>query len=121
MTQALGVLVPWLADGLVVLGVLIMTLGVYGILRLPDTYTRLHATSKMVVLGVISLLLASIVTGDPAIISRVALIGVFVILTTPVSAHMIGRSAFQRGEKMEAPDAIDESGQDLNQNKEPGR
>jgi multicomponent Na+:H+ antiporter subunit G len=37
--------VPFLADGLVVLGVLVMTVGVYGMIRMPDTYTRLHATS----------------------------------------------------------------------------
>ncbi len=107
---------PYLADALVVLGVFIMTVGVYGVIRMPDTYTRLHAASKAVFLGVISLLVASVVTGDPQIIFRGVLIGVFLILTTPVSAHVIGRAAYQRGERMEAPEAVDESGRDL-----PGR
>jgi|SRR5215207_1016935 len=69
---------------LVVLGVFVMTVGVYGILTMPDTYTRLHAASKMVFLGVISLLTASLATGEPEFIYRVTLIGVFLILTTPV-------------------------------------
>jgi multicomponent Na+:H+ antiporter subunit G len=102
-----------LADALVVFGVFIMTVGVYGMVRLPDTYTRLHATSKAVVLGVISLLAASVVTGDPEIIYRVVLIGVSLVLTTPVSAHVIARAAYWRGEEMESPGAVDESDKDL--------
>ncbi len=107
---------PYLADALVVLGGFIMTLGVYGMSRMPDTYPRLRAASKTVFLGVISLLMASVVTGDPEIIFLAVLIGVFLILTAPVSAHMIGRAAYQRGERMVVPEAVDESGRDL-----PGR
>ena len=102
-----------LADVLVVLGVFIMTVGVYGMVRLPDTYTRLHATSKAVVLGVIVLLVASVVTGDPEIVYRVFLIGAFMVLTTPVSAHVIARAAYWRGEEMKSPGAVDESDKDL--------
>lgn len=109
----LGATVSWLGDALVILGVFIMSIGVYGMIRMPDTYTRLHAASKAVFLGVISLLAASVVTGDPAIIFRAILIGVFLILTTPVSAHVIARAAYERGEKMETPGAVDESGHGL--------
>lgn len=101
---------PFLADALVVLGVVVMTVGVYGIIRLPDTYARLHAASKVVSLGVVSLLLASTVTGDPAVVFRVALIGAFLVVTTPVSAHVVARAAYLRGEKMESRGAVDESG-----------
>ncbi len=113
--------IPWLADALVVLGVFIMTIGVYGVIRMPDTYTRLHAASKAVFLGVISLLVASVVTGDPRIVLRAGLIGVFLLLTTPVSAHVIGRAAFERSERMEAPGAVDESGRGLDGRAQPGR
>jgi multicomponent Na+:H+ antiporter subunit G len=104
-----GAVIPWLADALVVLGVFIMTIGVFGVIRMPDTYTRLHAASKAVFLGVISLLLASAVTGDPQIVLRALLIGVFLLITTPVSAHVIGKAAFERGERMQSPGAVDES------------
>lgn len=104
----------WAADILIVFGVFIITIGVYGIIRMPDTFTRLHAASKSVFLGVISLLLASTVTAEPEIIMRVILIAFFLLMTTPVSAHVIAKAAFQRGERMRAPDAVDESGQNLN-------
>ncbi len=100
----------YLADALVVLGLAVMTVGVYGLIRLPDTYVRLHAASKIVSFGVISLLLASTATGDPAVVFRVALISAFLLITTPVSAHVVARAAYLRGERMEGRQAIDESG-----------
>ena len=111
--SVLSAAIPYGADVLVILGVFVMTVGVYGVIRLPDTYTRLHAASKAVFLGIVSLLVASVVTGDKEIILRAALLGVFLILTTPVSAHVIARAAYGRGEKMRSPGAIDESGRDL--------
>ena len=113
MASALSAAVPYLADALVVLGVLVMTVGVYGVVRMPDTYTRVHAASKAVFLGVFVLCVSSVVTGDPAIIFRAMLIGAFLLVTTPISAFVIARAAYLRGERMEAPDALDESGKDL--------
>jgi multicomponent Na+:H+ antiporter subunit G len=103
----------WIADALVLLGVVVMTIGVYGVFRMPDVYTELHAASKAVFLGVIALLAASVATGDPAIVARAALIAVFLVLTTPVAAHVIALGAFLQEERMETPGALDESGRDL--------
>jgi multicomponent Na+:H+ antiporter subunit G len=83
---------------------------------MPDTYTRLHVASKAVFLDVISLCVSSAVTGAPAIIYRSMLIAAFLLVTTPISAFVIARFAFLRGERMETPDALDESGKYL-----PGR
>jgi multicomponent Na+:H+ antiporter subunit G len=105
--------VPFVADGFVILGVLVMTVGVYGVIRMPDAYTKLHATSKAVFLGVVSLCASSVVTGDTAIIYRAILIAAFLVVTTPISAFVIARAAYLRGERMEAPDAVDESGRGL--------
>jgi multicomponent Na+:H+ antiporter subunit G len=104
---------PYLADALVVVGVLVMTVGVYGAIRMPDTYTKLHSMSKAVFLGVVTLCASSLVTGDPAIIFRAILIAAFLLITTPISALVIARAAFLRGEKMESPRARDESGRGL--------
>jgi multicomponent Na+:H+ antiporter subunit G len=109
----LGELLLWLADALVVLGIAIMTIGVYGVIRMPDLYTQLHAASKSVFVGVVSLCLASIVTGDTAIVARVFLIAILLLLTTPVSAHVIARGAYLEGQRMETTGAVDESDQDL--------
>lgn len=101
------------ADALVILGVFIMTIGVIGMLRMPDTYTKTHAASKAVFLGVISILVASMASGDAAIILRVILIIAALIITTPVAAHVVARAAFNRGEPMRSRSPVDESGADL--------
>ena len=111
----LGNAVPFVADGLVILGVLVMTVGVYGAIRMPDTYTKLHAMSKAVFLGVVSLCAASVATGQPEIIYRAILIGGFLLITTPISAFVVARAAYLRGERMETPDAVDESGRGLSE------
>jgi multicomponent Na+:H+ antiporter subunit G len=104
---------PYLADALVLLGVFVMTVGVYGAIRMPDTYTKLHSMSKAVFLGVISFCASSLVTGDPAIIYRAALISAFLVVTTPISALAIARTAYLRGERTEEPGAGDDSGKGL--------
>ena len=109
MLQAVA---PWVADALVLLGVAIMTVGVYGVVWMPDVYNKLHAASKVVFLGIISLLVASAATGDPAFTYRAVLIAVFLLLTTPVSAHVIGRAAYRREQRAGGPDAVDEPGRD---------
>ena len=101
------------ADGLVLLGLVVTTLGVVGMFRMPDVYTELHAASKAVVLGVVAFLVASVFVGDAAVTTRALLIAVFLILTTPVGAHAIVRAAWLRQEAMRTPGAVDESGRGL--------
>ena len=48
------------ADALVLLGLVVTTLGVVGMYRMPDVYTELHAASKAVVLGIVAFLGASL-------------------------------------------------------------
>ena len=110
---------PWIADILVIIGVFGMTVGVYGIVRMPDVYNKLHAASKVVFLGVLMLLIASAVTNDADIILRAVLIGVFLILTSPVSAHVVGRAAYLRRYRMQTPNAVDESGRGLGSPEDP--
>lgn len=100
----------WGADVLVLLGVGVMTIGVYGLSRMPDIYTQLHAASKAVFLGVIALLLASVATREPAILYRALLIAVFLLVTTPVAAHAVARAAYLLREPMRSPGAVDETG-----------
>jgi multicomponent Na+:H+ antiporter subunit G len=77
----------------VLLGVLVMSIGVIGIVRMPNVLTKLHAASKSVFLGVCSILAATIETADPAFVARAVLIGLLLILTTPVAAYEIARAA----------------------------
>lgn len=97
------------ADVLIVVGMLIMTVGVYGLVRLPDAYTQLHAASKATFLGVALLLVAVALEGGGALIGRAVLIIGLLTVTTPVAAHAVARAAHRREEPMRSPGAIDET------------
>lgn len=95
----------WLADALVMLGLLVMTLGVYGVVRLPDVYTKLHASGKASFLGVSVLLAGAAVGGSWTIAARVVLVVAALACTAPVAAHVIGHAAHARREPMRTPGA----------------
>jgi multicomponent Na+:H+ antiporter subunit G len=98
-----------LADALLALGLVLLTVGVYGVVRMPDVYTQLHAASKAGFLGVAALLASSVIGGNAAIASRAVLIVALLTVTTPVAAHAVARAARHRGEPMRSDGAVDET------------
>lgn len=91
-------LLPWLVDALVIGGLLVVTLSVWGVVTQPTLGVRIHAAAKALLLGLLPLLLAAALAGDGAVRTRAALIAAFLILTTPVSSHAIARAVW-RGER----------------------
>jgi len=81
---------------LLFLGLTLMTISLYGILRRPDTYGQLHAQGLATGPGVIAVLASSIGTENAAIITFAVLAIAFVTLTSPVSGHAIARAAQER-------------------------
>ncbi len=70
-----------------------------GVLRLPDLFMRMHASTKAGALGTGLLLLSvAVVYGDSGVTLRVLATIVFIFLTAPVAAHAIGRAAYLSGE-----------------------
>jgi len=81
-----------------------------GVLRLPDAYCRMHASTKAASLGIGFLLLALALAFRETSVSTKALIIVFFIfLTAPVAGHLLGRAAYRRGVPEVAPDRSDAS------------
>ncbi len=75
--------------------------GCIGLLRLPDVYNRLQATTKCVTLGTCSILFGTFIlkgfcpTGIKALLAAV-----FLFLTSPVAAHALARGAHKSGVKL---------------------
>ena len=70
-------------------------LAAVGVLRMPDLFTRMQASTKASTLGLACLLIGTAVQmGDLASMIRVASIGAFVLLTTPVSGLVIARASY---------------------------
>ncbi len=88
----------WVISSLLLFGSLIMLVGSVGILRMPDLYSRMQATTKSMTLGLACILLATVFQfGEVGVGIRSALIIAFYVLTAPVAAHMIGRAAYFTG------------------------
>lgn len=67
-----------------------------GILRLPDVLIRMHASTKAGTLGCgLVLAAAGVFFADMAVTTQVVLIFLFILLTAPIAAHMIGRAALR--------------------------
>lgn len=93
------------ADVLVVVALGMMTLAIVGLVRMPDIYNRVHAAGQALWLSVMLLLVAQLTLIDGAIAAKALLLSAFLLLTTPVAAHAIGRAAFRRDkEPEEAPE-----------------
>jgi multicomponent Na+:H+ antiporter subunit G len=93
-----GVIGETLVVALVAIGCFFLTVGTVGLLRLPNVYNRMHATSKPTTLGTASVFLAGFVYFGPGGAGMPSLIGiVFLFLTVPTGAHMISRSAERTG------------------------
>lgn len=70
-------------------------LAAVGVLRMPDVFTRMQASTKASTLGLGCLLLgAGLQFGDFSSLVRLASIGAFILLTTPVAAHVTARAAY---------------------------
>ena len=90
----------------IVVGSMFSLIASIGLLRLQDLYLRMHAASKAGTLGSGLMLFAlAIYAAELSVLTR-ALAGVtFFLLTAPVSAHLLARAAYLRGEK---PKVIEE-------------
>lgn len=74
-----------------------------GILRFPDVYTRLHAATKSATLGVSGIMIGAFLFMffEHGIVSGKLILGIiFVLITAPVSGHMISRAAYRSGVKL---------------------
>jgi multicomponent Na+:H+ antiporter subunit G len=84
----------------IVIGAAFSLLASLGLVRFPDLYTRIHSASKAGVVGVgftlISLAAASL---DFQIALRSLAVILFLIVTTPISAHLLSRSTYLSGSR----------------------
>ena len=78
-------------------GLFFCAVGVLGVIRMPDSLTRLHASGKVATLGLFGLLLGAALL-MPAIWLRLLVLGLFVLLTSPVATHAIAASVYRRRE-----------------------
>jgi multicomponent Na+:H+ antiporter subunit G len=85
----------------IVIGLLADIFGCLGLVRFPDVYNRLQASTKCVTLGTCGIFFGVFLNnGFNDVGFKCLLIILFVLLTAPVSSHALSRAAYKSGVKL---------------------
>lgn len=88
----------WIVASFILVGVVFSVLAAVGLLRMPDLYMRIQASTKSSTLGVSCIALAAALHFEEvSVTTKAVLIVAFLFLTAPVAAHMIGYAAYVAG------------------------
>jgi len=101
----------------IIIGLVFNMLGIIGLIRFPDVYTRMHASTKATTFGSIFLCLGVIIygivtlfgTGDMQYLMLIlhTILAVFALaITNAVGAHALARAAHRSGQ-MPTPRVVD--------------
>lgn len=93
------VILQWITLAAVVIGTFFSIVGLLGMLRFPDVYSRLHATGKVGVFGVV-LLLVGAAAWTPLGAARAILLIVLLMVAGPVTTHAMASAAYRIGLRM---------------------
>jgi monovalent cation/proton antiporter MnhG/PhaG subunit len=93
MPDALAALIGGL---LLATGLLLASVGLYGMFRKREIFDQLHAAGLVTGPGVILVLLASVATGRAETITSAILVIAFVLVTASLSTHIIADAAWRR-------------------------
>ncbi len=87
-----------IAAACVVVGAGLVFSAALGIVRMPDVFVRMHAATKAGTLGAgLMLIGVAVQSGEPSVVLRALAAVLFLIITAPVAAHLLGRAAYISG------------------------
>ena len=95
---------------LCVIGVFFSLTGALGIVRMPDVYTRIQCSSKVITMGALPLLIALVIAEGPVttFAGRALFVGFFVLVLSPSATHALARSSYKTGVPMWKGSVLDE-------------
>ena len=105
-------------DALIVIGLFFALAGTKGVLKMPDTFCRMQASTCIPTLGVLctaigAILYAAVIMGSAGTAVKIGVIALLIILTNPIGAHSIAKGAYKAGIRPEKEMSVDEYGRDF--------
>ena len=105
-------------DVLLAVGAIFALAGTIGILKMPDTFSRMQASTCISTMGVIgvaigALLYAIFIMGSASAAIKIAVIAVLIITINPIGSHAIAKGAYRAGIRPEKRMETDDYGRDL--------
>ena len=92
------------------IGVFFSLSGAVGILRMPDVYTRIQCSSKVITMGALPMLIALAIAEGPIteFAGRALFVGFLVLVLSPAASHALARAAYKTEVPMWKGSVLDE-------------
>ncbi len=87
-------------------GALFLLLGSFGLIRLPDLYTRMQAATKSTTLGAFSSVLGVGIL-HPGWFVKCVVVALFILLTAPIGSSALMRAAYKSGVPFDEGTVVD--------------
>ena len=92
--------------------------GVVGMLRMPDVFCRMQSSTNIATFGVLGVIIGGILYAafmlkDSNMAIKLAVMGVFYIVTAPISGHAIAKAAYRHGNELCEETVCDQLGEDM--------
>lgn len=101
----MSVLIEWVAHLMLAIGAFFVLIGGIGAIRMPELYSRMHASSLTDTMGSLMILGALILKAGFSLVAlKLGIVAVFLLFTSPVSAYALGNAALVAGHRPVAPD-----------------
>jgi multicomponent Na+:H+ antiporter subunit G len=90
----------WASWASFVLGSIVLLIGAFGMIRLPDVWSRIHAAGMIDTLGAALMIFGMMLQAGLTLATlKLALIGVFIFIAGPTATHAIANAAWTAGVK----------------------
>ena len=102
------------------LGLFFALAGTIGVLKMPDTFCRMQASTCVATLGVLNVMIGALiyaigVMGSANAAVKIVLVGVLILVTNPIGSHVLAKGAYRAGIRPEKKMETDELGRDFNE------
>ena len=107
-------------DVLFLISVVFALAGTLGIIKMPDTFSRMQASNCVSTLGMLGvviggILYAAIVMHSASTAIKIGVIGLLILVTNPIGSHVLARGAYKSGIRPEKPMETDDLGRDFDE------
>ncbi len=116
MTMTLRIII----DVFIAIGAIFALAGTIGIIKMPDTFCRMQASTCITTMGVLGVCIGALLYSifelhSPATAVKVVVIAALIFTTNPVGAHALAKGAYQNGIRPEKRMVVDELRRDFDE------
>ena len=107
-------------DVLIAVSAVFALAGTIGVLKMPDAYCRMQASTCVATMGVLGLCIGAIlyavfIMGSAGTAVKIGVIGLMLIVTNPLGGHAIAKGAYKAGVRPEKEMKVDDYGRDFDE------